>query len=236
MTTGTKRVDQRSWFRRFLASSSRPTEEPQRRTLTADSWQELEEKINSNPTLENAFRLMRDADLLFKNKRHASVVALAVLSLEEIGKYLLVRWSSDDSKFNYDRRRLHKMKQGAIAALFMVDAVRKEYKAQEVNFSDLGTPDKMGIFVRAVKTGMDKETRFAANVRTKVIEAVKWSGMYYDEERAANGIEPSTITADNAAEIMRLCSRAFMVLADEGNIILAKHFFPVLFDFSPSPA
>lgn len=41
-------------------------------------------------SLENAKRLLEDAKLLFENKRYASAVSLGALSLEELGKAVLL--------------------------------------------------------------------------------------------------------------------------------------------------
>ena len=43
--------------------------------------------------VDNAKRLLGDAELLDDNGRYASAFALAVLSLEEIGKVILGRWT-----------------------------------------------------------------------------------------------------------------------------------------------
>jgi len=42
----------------------------------------------------NARRLFKDAELLMDHRRYASAFALAVLSLEEIGKALLKHWEA----------------------------------------------------------------------------------------------------------------------------------------------
>lgn len=190
----------------------------------------LDRLIQSDPTLSNAARLMIDADLLARHGRYSSVVGLAVLALEEIGKYLLKRWSSADPAFTYDRNRLHAMKQRAIATLFLTDGMRKEYKARGIDFSDLGTPEKMAGLIRAIRAGAKQEELFAARVKGKVLEIVKWSGLYYDEDLAAKGIEPAKITEGAAREIMGLCSRAFTLLGDEGNMNIAQAVFPSLLD------
>ena len=200
-----------------------------RMSIDSSAMESLDKKIMGNPILQNAFRLMCDGDLLFANRRYSSVVALAVLSLEEIGRYLLSVWATDDSSFRYDKHNLHKMKQGAVASLFAVGAIRDEYKARDVDFSDLGTPQKMATLVHAIQNGYTKEAHFASAVDGKVIETIKWSGIYYDEELAAKGIEPSNITNDNATEIMQLCSKAFMRLSDDGNVAIAKVLFSMLY-------
>lgn len=200
-----------------------------RRILAPDDMQKLEAMVASNPVLGNAFRLMRDGHILFENKRYSSVVALSVLCLEEIGKYLLTLWTARNPSFQYDKRALHKMKQGAIASLFMADAVRREYLKQGVDFSDLGNPEKMVVLVKAIKTGVDKEHFFAGSAKAGVLQVVKHSGQYYDEDLAGKGIEPSKITSDDADELMRECSRASMVLTDDKAVGIASEFFPLMF-------
>lgn len=200
-----------------------------RRSLTPGDMQKLEAMVASNPVLANAFRLMRDGHVLFENNGYSSVVALSVLCLEEIGKYLLTLWTARNASFRYDKRALHKMKQGAIASLFMADAVRREYLKQGVDVSDLGIPEKMAVFVKAIKTGVDKEHFFAGSAKAGVLQVVKHSGQYYDEGLAAKGIEPSKITAEHADEFMRKCSRAFMVLTDDKAVGIASEFFPLMF-------
>jgi AbiV family abortive infection protein len=200
----------------------------ERRTLTPEGMEKLEGMIAAHPVLDNAFRLMSDGDVLFANERYSSVVALSVLCLEEIGKHLLTRWTTADSALRYDRHAIHKMKQGAIAALFMADAVRREYVERGVDFSDLGTPEKMAVLARAIKVGVDKENAFARSAKAGVLQIVKHSGLYYDKDLAAKGIEPSKITRENADEMMRTCSRAFMALTDDKVIAIAADFFPLI--------
>jgi len=68
-------------------------------TLAPEEFGRLETAIKDNPVLDNAFRLMADADLLIWNERHASAPALAVVSMEEISKHFLSMWSKDDPAF-----------------------------------------------------------------------------------------------------------------------------------------
>ena len=200
----------------------------ERRTLSPEDMHKLEAMIAAHPVLDNAFRLMTDGHVLFENRRYSGVVALSVLCLEEIGKYLLTAWVAANPAFQYDNRPLHKMKQCAIAALFMADTVRREYRKQGVDFSDLGTPEKMAVLVRAIKTGLNKESEFAGSAKAGVLQVVKHSGLYYDEDLAAKGIEPSKIKAEDADGMMRTCSRAFMVLTDDKAVAIAADFFPLI--------
>jgi AbiV family abortive infection protein len=200
----------------------------ERRTLTPEDMKKLEAMVAAHPVLDNAFRLMSDGHVLFENERYSSVVALSVLCLEEIGKYLITTWTAANPAFQYDRRVLHKMKQGAIAALFMADTVRREYRKRGVDFADLGTPEKMAVLADAIKTGVDKENAFAGSAQSGVLQIVKHSGLYYDEGLAAEGIEPSKIKADDADGMMRTCSRAFMALTDDKAVAIAADFFPLI--------
>jgi hypothetical protein len=54
------------------------------------------------------------------------------------------------------------------------------------------------------------------------------SWVYYDDSLGEKGIEPSKITDANATEILGLCSRAFILLIDDGNVELAKIVFPAI--------
>jgi len=204
-------------------------------TLTPEGFETLETAIKDNPVLDNAFRLMTDADLLIRHERYASALALAVLSMEEIGKHLLSVWSKDDPGFKYNRHKLHRMKQGAVAILFMADRARRDCKANGIDFSDLGTPEKMAHLGRTMKAAVDKEIFLVGSAKSGVIETVKHSGLYHDDGLAEKGIGPSRITADNAGEIMQKCSRAFMTLTDERSVSLAKTFFSIILHKEDAP-
>lgn len=45
--------------------------------------------------VDNAKRLLSDAELLFNNERYGSAVSLAILSLEEAGKACLIHWKDE---------------------------------------------------------------------------------------------------------------------------------------------
>jgi AbiV family abortive infection protein len=204
-----------------------PQTETERRILSPEAMTQLEKLVQTEPTLENAFRLMNDADFLFAGGRYPSVVALAVLCMEEIGKYLLTTWSKTPA-FSFDKRRLHQSKQMAIAALFIAGGMRQELKKRNVDFSDLGSPEKMARLVEAIQVGYERESSLAGSVESGVMQIVKHSGIYYDEEYVAKGIEPSNISATSADEMMRMCSRAFMVLTETKSIALGGDLYPLL--------
>lgn len=200
---------------------------PTKRTLTPEAMTHLEALVQAEPVLGNAFRLMNDASLLFDGGRYSSTVALAVLCMEEIGKYLLALWSKN-SALTYDKRRLHQSKQLAIAALFVSDRMRQEAYKRNVDFSDLGSHEKMKVLVEAIRSAIDKESFFAGTVNSGVIQVIKHSGIYYDQEYVQKGLEPGKITDENATEMMHMCSRAFMVLTEPKSIGLAADIYPLL--------
>lgn len=43
-------------------------------------------------------------------------------------------------------------------------------------------------------------------------------GFIFDEHLVDQGIDPFSITKENATEIMQLCSRLFILLTDDGNV------------------
>lgn len=60
----------------------------------------------------NAKRLLSDAELLAAAGRFPTSTALAILSIEEAGKYFAVRWNiADDARFGAANLRSHRMKQ-----------------------------------------------------------------------------------------------------------------------------
>jgi hypothetical protein len=72
--------------------------------------------------LENANRLIEDAEILFSHDRFASAFGLAVLSLEEVGKLLLRLWASDPLMIREKRKYgYHRVKQNVVACLYMAN-------------------------------------------------------------------------------------------------------------------
>jgi len=199
---------------------------PGKMAISADKQRALDAKIAGDKVLSNAFRLTKDADALFQRRSFASCVALAALAFEEIGKHLLAQWSKEDAAFTYDRRRLHQAKQDAVASVIACDSMRREYVSAGIDFSALMKPGEMDKLALAVVAGFKKvEGNINATMRGKGMELVKWSGMYYDENMAAKGIEPAKITGPNAASVMHDVSRAFMAIADDKAVAIGKAFF-----------
>ncbi len=73
---------------------------------------------------ENAKRLLADAELLRKANRHPSAVALAVLAVEEAGKYFLLKWAFEDAELpDRGRVRSHPEKQITLGTFYLAEAV-----------------------------------------------------------------------------------------------------------------
>lgn len=187
----------------------------------------LQMGVDADPMLSNAWRLATDAHVLIKNKRYASAMSLAVVSLEEIGKFLLSQWSTDTT-FKYDKSNLHVSKQAAIAALFTTQEVRKKYQEAKVDFQNMSEVETRKL-IKAAQEGWKIGKPFENLVANKVYEYVKWSGLYYDIDKAARGIEPAKITEENAREIMSLTARAFKALSDDKNMYIARYSYEMVF-------
>lgn len=73
----------------------------------------------------NAERLLSDALVLYDLKRWASATALAVLAVEEMGKYFLIKWEKSDTR----ALSSHKAKQGILASFLIVRAISRAENA-----------------------------------------------------------------------------------------------------------
>jgi AbiV family abortive infection protein len=79
-----------------------------------------------NLVLENAKRLLADAEVLHGAGRYASAMALAIYALEECGKYLMEKWSDENFVVPRQiRKGYHEKKQLAISSLFTALAFQK---------------------------------------------------------------------------------------------------------------
>lgn len=76
-----------------------------------------------NLAIRNSYRLLRSAELLFENKDYAGALALAILALEENGKYpILISMlnKTSDVETDWKRFRSHKAKTKKLNALLAV--------------------------------------------------------------------------------------------------------------------
>jgi hypothetical protein len=72
----------------------------------------------------NARRLLSDAELLFSHGRDAAAVTLAVLSVEEVGKFFLHKWQHQEQASLRSARR-HDNKQRVVGVFDQADAATK---------------------------------------------------------------------------------------------------------------
>ncbi len=193
--------------------------------MTDNANGELQALVTSNPILSNAFRLFRDADLLHSVGSYATTIALAVLAFEEIGKYLLETWSAEDPKFSYKgHSTYHQSKQAAVAALFLTEGARKEFRARKPDGGYAENVEGVTDMARAMIEGLRRRTGLVNAINGRVFDRMKNTSLYYDEGFAKNGPEP---TSKDAADIMGMVSQAFTLLVEKGNIEIAKLAFPI---------
>jgi AbiV family abortive infection protein len=96
---------------------------------------------NLSDILSNAIGLLEDAKLLYQHGRYARALTLAVLSMEEVGKFYIIKWHKKD---HLSLVRKHKEKQRINAAIDMANFVLDEVNTAlgEIGFC-LISEDKM---------------------------------------------------------------------------------------------
>jgi AbiV family abortive infection protein len=197
------------------------------------------EQSAHGPVLKNAARLLEDARILRKSRRYPSATALAILSLEEVGKFRtldedFIFWNSRIHKRAMSPRKhlyTHKSKQKAAAEALIdgmgVDEVRElaRVAGYEVVLSKGHT--SAGASPVDVIASIDKETfrdKVAAKVRRSkhhgfVIElakgefdAIKQRSIYVDEQDGGKLSQPTaTIDRVIADRAISLASGAIYV-------------------------
>src|SRR4051794_26442753 len=74
----------------------------------------------------NARRLLRDAELIFKAGSHQTALSLAILAIEEVGKYFQIRWGEGDTqRFGEIPARgpkAHRSKQWTVGSFYAAEA------------------------------------------------------------------------------------------------------------------
>jgi AbiV family abortive infection protein len=99
----------------------------------------------------NARRLLQDAELLAQARRHPTAMALAILAIEEVGKYFLVRWSSEPRR-KWRGRKSHQEKQSVVATFNLAKAAIREVEAaaEHAGFSrtEAGARDLLGMLTQ----------------------------------------------------------------------------------------
>ena len=72
----------------------------------------------------NARALLADAELLCEHGRYARAAALAVLAVEEVGKFYLLKWNKAEAQ----AMRCHPPKQRTVAFFVMAEAAFDAYE------------------------------------------------------------------------------------------------------------
>jgi len=98
---------------------------------------------SSEIILNNAKTLLDDAKILRTNRRYASALGLAVLSLEELGKFVILTGLRDFSN-PHDAARFHKAKQRTAARVVIGTMLMSEVE-NLVDLRDYELKDIVGV-------------------------------------------------------------------------------------------
>jgi AbiV family abortive infection protein len=193
------------------------------------------EETSHIPILNNAVRLLEDARLLRKARRYPSSAALAILSLEELGKFRahnrdMANWNSRMRRSVGAHRYNHKQKQ-KIAAQAIVEAMGcdevsdlLEVQGYEIKIAPLARTPSDGPSEIDIIASIDDRT-FQARIANKIrrsahhrfvidlaagrFDKIKQESFYVDEAHDGTLREPTTrIDRLVADRIIRLASGA----------------------------
>jgi hypothetical protein len=171
----------------------------------------------------NALRLLRDANLLSDNARHASAFALAVLGLEEIGKSILLKWNL--AKYSSG----HVYKQVAVSSLLMADSVMRGARTPRkgmVDPGEIGRPPSPAALERIIKIAMESELgRFSQSIDVKALDKMKQFAFYYDGILEGAGFHPDHFTYADVEPIFKMCFSALNEMEDNLTVMAAKAIF-----------
>jgi AbiV family abortive infection protein len=74
---------------------------------------------------ENARRLLADAELVFKEGSHQTALSLAILAIEEVGKFFQLKWEDDGGKplppSPMRGPKAHRSKQATVGSLYAAE-------------------------------------------------------------------------------------------------------------------
>lgn len=186
--------------------------------------------------LRNAERLLSDAELLSANGRSATAVAIAILAIEEIGKAVMHRLSSDPD-FRHDKRHygLHRVKQ-AIASTVLVGGVVMKLVMEEFGpvinkMKNTHETDQSYVLMRQeydMKLEMLNSDEFTEKVAREiynstsslisewansgVLDLLKQGCLYVDYDAAKHGRSPFLINADLASHFIEKGREALSAL------------------------
>lgn len=171
---------------------------------------------------ENAHGLLLDAELMFENRRWSRAQALAILAIEEIGKYLLLKWNMNEPKLLLSHRKKQQTATTLSFARIAEEVLsrylsenglalkhRSELSDDQKKFleSEEGQACRELIFgprnnalVERVSEKVD-EDGFSEKVSTGVMDQAKQRALYVDIGRNGNVLNtPSGVTEDDAEQ------------------------------------
>lgn len=168
----------------------------------------MSETEAATATLANAIRLYLDAKLLFANERYASCTSLAVLSIEELAKFMNLAGINELSQ---SKLRSHTAKHVSTASFVLrknyQSALRDALAGAEIDPARLARllqlkfqDDEMemfdGVLAKLVESG---SLRAFAHAHQNEMDALKQRGFYVDTDGHGKiRSMPEGVTADEA--------------------------------------
>jgi AbiV family abortive infection protein len=177
----------------------------------------MQEEDFGSLALRNAGRLLADAQLLLENNRSATALAVAILSIEEVGKAVMYRWSSD-AEFRHDERQygFHKVKQAVASTLligkdvFQVMVEHFDHLVSRVREIEDGSPEFCELVQRfaaelvvisspefeektAEALAKSTSTLISGWADSGVVDKLKQGCLYVDEAAVRHGRSPFSI-------------------------------------------
>ncbi|WBL77372.1 AbiV family abortive infection protein [Bradyrhizobium xenonodulans] len=185
------------------------------------------ERSAHSAVLRNAVRLLEDARILRKARRYPSATALAVLSLEEVGKFRtldedLLFWSSEIHNNSIQGRKhlyAHKSKQRAAAealidgmgfdelrdlaraAGFRIILSKKREGVRPATIDIIGSITKSTFEKKlAGKIRRSKHHAFVIDLAKGEFDVIKQRSFYVDEEASGDLSDPAVVVDRLAAD------------------------------------
>ena len=174
---------------------------------------------------ENARRLLADAELVFKEGSHQTALSLAILAIEEVGKFFQLKWEDDGGKplppSPMRGPKAHRSKQATVGSFYAAEVSIEAVKefVRKIGFPDddqtvqhfltaIHLPDekaqqaqeKVVAFV-AERMANDEKSRLMRFAHRGLIDRLKQQGLYVDIDRDGKVVSsPTSITRGVALE------------------------------------